>query len=447
LIIKNWIEAIPSTVSKIEEVGRVMNESNSTKVSLQSSLSVCLASYSDNRIGEVQNISTSMTHNLAEALKSYHSSLVSLENITKIEFWNDFSSSLLEGMSFLKNLQEKMEGFKSYTSLWPILILSTTAILALTTIFLVAASLLSRKKDFRFVDQGKSYMLLGLELVAFPLFSFLVAGVWFLCSLSLALGVLNADFCYGEITHKNVVSKILNVKNISSNNHLHKIVNGYLHGCEESNNVPLPYFESFTSMLNESLSISIANNLTEGGDFDLINDVCGYNVSQEISATLGTTSEVMKNLNYSLNEIQSKMSCHAVASPLREYVYETTCISTMKYLIWCFSSLLAISVFGIIMISLRSVTQRIVINPVDMNIPEKVDENFRSDYIPKVPYTTNNNNYQDIEYAGRSSEDTYQFHSTVDIKRVRRGFGKRRLNTMRRYRREDRTSTILDEMK
>lgn len=127
-----------------------------------------------------------------------------------------------------------------------------------------------------------------------------------------------------------------------------------LQGCVDGISATMSQADVYNDALTEAQSIA--------GVFT------SFNLAELDAACDGDASTVMTNaqaLSTELNsliadygKVYDHMSCESVAPLMQKSVYETSCQSMSKAFLWTFASGLTLSIFGSIILSLRSATQR-----------------------------------------------------------------------------------------
>jgi len=112
--------------------------------------------------------------------------------------------------------------------------------------------------------------------------------------------------------------------------------------------------------------------MTPNGDITALQAVCGGSTSNVVTKS-NTVIEKLTVMATAFESIQSGMSCGTMAPLLQNALYENGCNSLSKALLWTFISGLFVSVFGTIMLTLRSATKRPQIYIVTPNPALRVD--------------------------------------------------------------------------
>ncbi len=133
---------------------------------------------------------------------------------------NDEFSDAVEFMSFMKG-PEAPWFWGSVTS---------AAVLALLTLYLLAAAWKAGKEGYEFVGETEENIHTKiLDFVAIPLFAALVAGAWFGASAAFTASGANADFCVAEISNGDAVLNILQERGFDESSFFYRSANEYLH--------------------------------------------------------------------------------------------------------------------------------------------------------------------------------------------------------------------------
>ncbi len=126
-------------------------------------------------------------------------------------------------------------------------------------------------------------------------------------------------------------------------------------------------FDAFLSKANSDLELFTAL------DVDELSNACGEDATSTMSNVESFSDDLSKLAN-DFSKVYDHMSCETVGKLVQKTVYEVSCNSISKGLLWTFISGLCLAAFGTILISLRSATQRPQIYLVSANKAELADD-------------------------------------------------------------------------
>lgn len=260
----------------------------------------------------------------------------------------DINDVLDDAVSFMSFLESPMEP-------WFISLLVCVGVLLILIVYLFSCAWRAGKEGYVFAgDSGKNCNDKVLHRVAIPLFSLLLAGVWFVTSVAFASSTANADFCYSEITTGNTVLSFLRNLQYDENSTFFQLVDDYLYGCTDGVSAALPKSYEFNVALSSSRSLMdtfISLDVTE------LDAACSGDATS-VMAKVQTLSTELDGLITDYSDAYDNISCETIAPLMQKAVYEVGCNSVSSSLLWTFASGLCLAIFGTIVLSLRSATQR-----------------------------------------------------------------------------------------
>ncbi len=141
----------------------------------------------------------------------------------------------------------------------------------------------------------------------------------------------------------------------------------YYQGCVDGKLSHLPTADTYNSLLTSAVTMS---EKFTGLDADELDAACAGDAPTILSEAADVT-EQLNTLSADYAAIYDSISCETMATTVQKAVYENSCHTLTKGLIWVFSSALAVAAFGSILLSLRSATSR----PQIYLVPAGQDDN------------------------------------------------------------------------
>lgn len=311
---------------------------------------------------------TGIVKNVTEDFKS---SIVVIPNMADDSSWENLNASLPEMNDVLVDAVSFIGFLKSPKETWFIGALSATICTSICTLYLLACAWKSGKEGYEFSGEDDiSCNSRVLHYCVLPLFAVLIAGSWFVTAIAFTSGAANADFCYGEIsTGKTVLNFLLQLQ-FTESSEFYKRTDDYLHGCVDGVSATMPSGDEFHAYIGNAIT-----NLEKFSSLDRsdLSNECTGNVTATMDKVQSFSVE-LNSLDSDYSRVYSHLSCESVAPLIQKNVYEISCNSMSKGFLWIFVSGLCLAVFGTIMVSLRSATQRPQIYLVSANKDELGDD-------------------------------------------------------------------------
>ncbi len=138
-------------------------------------------------------------------------------------------------------------------------------------------------------------------------------------------------------------------------------------GCIEGKLSHLPTADTYDSLLTSAVTMS---DKFTGLNVDDLDAACAGDAPTILSEAADVT-EQLTTLSGDYSAIYDSISCETMATMVQKAVYENSCHSLTKGLIWTFSSTIAVAGFGSILLTLRSATTR----PQIYLVPAGQDDN------------------------------------------------------------------------
>ncbi len=113
--------------------------------------------------------------------------------------------------------------------------------------------------------------------------------------------------------------------------------------------------------------------LTPDDDAAALQSACGAGSTVDLIAQSSITIPQFDKLHSQLEAVYNATSCETMAPLMQQALYENSCSSLSKGLLWTFVSALGVATFGTIMLSLRSATLRPQIYIVAANPASRSD--------------------------------------------------------------------------
>lgn len=306
----------------------------------------------------------------AELTDEYRVSLEDLFDLTTDVSWKQFNASLAEMNDMFEDIIDFIGFMDGATQPWYWGSLIALGLLILLTFYLLVAAWKAGKEGYEFVGEAESNLNTKfLNYVGIPLFAVLVAGAWFTASVGFAAAASNADFCYSEINEGQTLLNMLVERGYDESTYFYKTADEYLHGCVDGGMSHLPTADTYDVALTNAMAKS---EKFTGFDEDDLDAACGG--GGDASAVLAQARDVttqLTSLTEDYNTIYDGISCENMATMVQKAVYENSCHSLSKALVWVFASALSVAGFGTILLSLRSATSR----PQIYLVPAGQDDN------------------------------------------------------------------------
>lgn len=112
-----------------------------------------------------------------------------------------------------------------------------------------------------------------------------------------------------------------------------------------------------TNLEGADESLASFQELFPDGDSAVLEAACGGNTADVVTKT-NDVRDKLNILQADLGSLGDLMSCGTMAPIMQKALYETSCNSLSRGLLWSFISGLCVATFGTLMLTLRSATQR-----------------------------------------------------------------------------------------
>eukprot|EP00979_Chaetoceros_neogracilis_P014300 scaffold4552_cov262-Chaetoceros_neogracile.AAC.10 len=303
---------------------------------------------------------------------SFRDAIILVEDLASDSSWNTFNESLVEVNDILASAVSFIGFLDSPTETWYIAVLCATGALAVLIFYLLACAWTSGKEGYEFAGETEtSGNDIFLNFVGIPLFAFLLAGTWFATSTVFTSGAANADFCYSEIKTGDTALSFLRNLNFDENSAIYKQTDDYLHGCIDGISATMPGADTYDEDLTAAKNIA---GVFTSFNVDELETACNGGGASAVMANALALSAELNILITDYEKVYDNMSCEAVAPLIQKAVYEESCQSMSTALLRVFASGLCLSVFGTIILSLRSAIGRPQIYLVQANGEERDDD-------------------------------------------------------------------------
>jgi len=292
--------------------------------------------------------------------KDYVKSLSELDDVSSDGTFDDFSSSIDETATMIDNMENFFEFADSPTSWWFISSMILACFTIVGTIYFDVLAWKSGNAGFEFVgevdDASRGYRCTHYFVT--PLFALLAILAWFLASTFLTGAAATADFCHSEISTGEGIQKILEQRGFDIESDEYKIIDSYVHECENEDSVPHDIIDTYSTDLNDAQKLGADfMGLSDDGDISELIAVCG-NKSTKVMDLATTAIGHVDNLVSEFESLKSNLSCKSVAPLVQKTVYETTCQNLITNIAWNFSSFLVLAVFMTLLVTMRTAIQR-----------------------------------------------------------------------------------------
>jgi hypothetical protein len=271
--------------------------------------------------------------------------------------WTEYNSTLSEMNDVLVDALSAMKIFQSPKEWWFIGLTITVGLIAICTLYLLACAWKAGKDGYEFTGDTDSTLANKiLHMLVLPLYALLIAGAWFVTASSFSTVAANSDLCYGEITTGDTVLSILRQLDFDETSAFYIRTDDYLHGCVGGVSASMPSGDSYNDLVSEAQdNLDVFSALPE----DELQAACGGDPATSTTmAEVESFSTEMGDLVTTFNGVYDHMSCATIAPLVQKSLYEVGCSNSVNSLVWTWVSGLMVAVFGTILISLRSATQR-----------------------------------------------------------------------------------------
>ena len=315
----------------------------------------------------------------SQVTEAFYTALTQVGDLAADSSWNTFKSTIEDINEILVGAVSFIGFFESPKELWYIGLLCAAGALLLLIFYMLACAWKSGKEGYEFAGEAETDCnSIFLNFVGIPLFALLMAGAWFVTSLAFTTGAANADFCYSEIRTGDTILASLRNLQFEETSGLYKQTDDYMHGCVDGLSATMPQADTYNDALTAAQSIA--------GVFTSFNvaelDAACVGDASTVIASAQALSTKLDSLIADYDKVYDNMSCEAVAPLMQKSVYETSCQSMSKAFMWMFASGLSLSIFGSIILSLRSATQRPQIYMVQgVQTQSKSNDNDDASYI------------------------------------------------------------------
>jgi hypothetical protein len=293
--------------------------------------------------------------------EAYMIALASIGDISQADSeWSDFRTMSDDTGGFIDKIVKYTSSGKSYTPIWFICTLIALGVILMITLFLISCAWNSGKEGYQFVGEDektcRNTMLINF---ASPLFGLLIAVFWIASSGLLCASVADADFCVDEITTGEGALKMVENMNFATDNYFYQMTDEYLHGCPVAEDAPIDLLSDYGTLLTSAQDAATKFQSMKDHTAALA-AACGVDNTAITTIMIKSTtaSNSLTDLQLSFDGLNDSLKCGTLAPPLQKTIYETGCNSLSFGLLLSFIGTLVISVFGTIMITLRSATLR-----------------------------------------------------------------------------------------
>lgn len=222
--------------------------------------------------------------------------------------------------------------------------------LVILTILMMIGVLLS------FYERQNECYEFTLSWILLPMFLFWIVASCIFCGLMAISATVNADFCGGtESTPDNTIFQALRSKGLNQSSTEFQIARYYLNQCTREAEVdPFLFLRVHQAEINNAQAVmdKLSESLEKMDVVDLSFN-CGRDF-EPLSSSLDTMSAILDRLDQAGKDGLKLLSCERLVPIYTDVVYDGTCTSSVTGLTWILSSLLIISVTGLVMITLRS---------------------------------------------------------------------------------------------
>uniref|UniRef100_A0A7S2EJH0 Uncharacterized protein n=1 Tax=Trieres chinensis TaxID=1514140 RepID=A0A7S2EJH0_TRICV len=332
----------------------------------------------------------------------------------KLEQLEDFvEEQVTEFEDLLVDVEDASESVDSATqsvnaSDWKV-ILFVLPLIILSGLLLIALLMAWFEVSFRPFEFAIDYIIL-------PLFGICVTLSWFLCSFSGMIAAANGDFCSGGASDGNIKDSpegtfldILDEQQFNRGSIIYNVLKYYITDCD-SDLYPLQFLEEHeievNNALNSTTDFSTALNNT---DSEQLQNICGSDFMKE-KVLLGEIKGLLQTLAKDVVKALDLMSCKSINSLYANTFHEGTCTHSVKAFTWIFSSLLVISLCGMLMLTFRASLYEVEWYEGG-GIPSSVKVD--SDEMNEEPVDETNNE-QKIEYQDYEHQDNEEPDSTKE---------------------------------
>jgi len=286
-------------------------------------------------------------------------SLTDIGDISVDGDWSTLKTDLQDMQGMIQQAVSFLDKNTGMTALWFILVLSALSCMVIAVLYLLAQAWKSGKEGYQFVGEFRPTC--GSRILHFfvtPIFGIVLAAVWFTTSTMLAAHAINSDVCYDEITTGDTILRMMVERGYANNSDPYILVDEYLHGCATATATPNTVLNSFSGVIGEAdITIASFKALAPNGDTTDLNAACGGG-GDAIMTQTATVSDELSSFEAYFDTLYGSVSCETMAPIMQQAVYETSCNNLSVSILWTFVPGLIAAVFGTIMMSLRSATQR-----------------------------------------------------------------------------------------
>lgn len=199
-----------------------------------------------------------------------------------------------------------------------------------------------------------------------PLFCVAITFCWVWCSFFGIIGVVNADVCSGGTTESpdGTIFSVLEKQNYNTDTLVYKAVRYYIQSCRTE--FPFEFISDYeVDIDNARTSVDQVLTNMESVTVARLDSLCGAQSDFAAFQILMETMETnLQRLAGSAELSLRLLSCERISPIYTNALYEATCTYNMTGVTWVFSSLLVISISGLLMIMFRS-------SYLDVEYPEK----------------------------------------------------------------------------
>jgi len=260
-----------------------------------------------------------------------------------------------------------------------------------------------------------------------PFFIVFVAITWSLTATSGVFAVMNADYCTGgqllegpDLTTRYVIER----SNISETSEL--LYNASLYWFDGCNSMdPFEGVSDYQTLIKTSKDSMMAlKSMIDNVTIAELENICGViGAFDSFDLYLNRLNDNFVGMTDSLAKLTDILSCETVNSIYIDAVHDTACTDVPKAMLWTLTSLLIVSVLGMVMITLRSSWLQVKEKKIKMadempiisiqKLRDVEDESFNDSPSPK-----NANGRRDLEqhkYDSKSETTDFNTNSRLTI--------------------------------
>mmetsp|Transcript_21496 Transcript_21496/g.45206 ORF Transcript_21496/g.45206 Transcript_21496/m.45206 type:complete len:621 (+) Transcript_21496:300-2162(+) len=266
-------------------------------------------------------------------------------------FVYDYLLALRQGLAKAMSLTVGAETAFSEIQLvgWPVLVLAV-ALFILPAIFVIGTG-------FAMLDIKIKWFQLALSYFFLPVFVVVISLCIIGCCILLPVGVVNADVCTGGGNLLNgpddtILTVYQNLLGMDSTL-VFLLVAYYTQRCE-ADFYPYNFLNKYFDQLHEAQSALQKLIRVLQGNLDYIEERCGSDGFAPFLILAKSMKQNLDLLKFTVDEALMLVNCEDVNRMYVNAIHDAGCTKSPAAISWIFGSLMAISVFGLIMITLRA---------------------------------------------------------------------------------------------